>query len=207
MNEFDKILDEKEKVLWHGRPQFFPFLFSNLTFLLLGIFFFSFGYIQVKTHPNLLSNADISGLLLLYALPSLGVFFFFGTFIYLAFAYRITSYAITDKRVIIQSGIIGRDFQFADFDQITNAEVQINLIDKLLGKNSGTILISTPGTFEKSKYGPVSKPYRLSSISKPYEAFKFFKKVAHDIKTDINFPNKYRPKTNPGYKTDYKNSK
>ena len=115
-------------------------------------------------------------------------------------------YAITDKRIIIQSGIIGRDFKIVDFDQISNAEVNVGLIDKLFGDDSGSISISTAGTFTYGKHGPIHTPRGLSNISKPYSVFKFFKKVSHDVKTDINFPNKYRPKKNLGYNPKY-NSK
>jgi len=48
------------------------------------------------------------------------------------------------------------------------------------------------------------KPFTISNIPDPYEVFKLFKKVSHDVRTDIEYPNKLRPKTNPGYKSDYK---
>ena len=31
----------------------------------------------------------------------------------------------------------------------------------------------------------------------------FFKKVSHDVKTDIQYPNEYRPKNNPSYQSGY----
>lgn len=77
------------------------------------------------------------------------------------------------------------------------------MFDKLFSKSSGTILISTAGSFVQGKYGPVAAPKRLRHIPEPYEVFKFFSKVSHDVKTDIEYPNKYRPKTNHGYKTAY----
>lgn len=79
----------------------------------------------------------------------------------------------------------------------------MGVVDKVFSGNSGSVLISTAGTFTYGKHGPVAKPYTLSNIPNPYDVFKFFKKVSHAVKTDIEYPNKYRPKVNPGYQTDY----
>lgn len=123
--------------------------------------------------------------------------------LYSLLSYSYIHYAITNKRVIMQRGLIGRDFQMVDFDKITNAEVNVGIIDKLVGNSSGTILISTAGTFVQTRRGARPKPYGLVRIANPYDVFKLFKKVSHDIKTDIHYPNKLRPKSNPGYQTSY----
>ena len=136
-----------------------------------------------------------------------GVFLLFGIPTYQILVYKHVYYAITNKRVLFQKGLIGRDFEMVDFDQITNAEVNVGLFDKLFGNNSGSILISTAGTFTYGKRGAVSRPYTIRNIENPYEVFKLFKKVSHAVKTDIQYPNKYRPKTNPGYQTGYKPGK
>ena len=137
-----------------------------------------------------------------------GLAFVFGPPVYRLLVYKHTYYAITNKRVLIQTGVIGRDFQITDFDQITNAIVNVGLFDILFGRKSGSILVSTAGTFTevRGRHGSssiVAAPYTLSHIPNPYEIFKFFKKISHDTKTDIHYPNKYRPKTNPGYQTRY----
>lgn len=123
---------------------------------------------------------------------------------YQIFVYKHIYYAITNKRIIIQKGLIGRDFEMVDFDQITNAEVNVGAFDKLFGGNTGSILISTAGTLTYTRQGAVAKPYTMRNIENPYDVFKFFKKISHDVKTDIQYPNKYRPSTNPGYRTSYK---
>jgi len=132
----------------------------------------------------------------------IGIILIFGIPTYNYLVHSRTYYAITNKRVIIQTGVIGRDFKMVDFDQITNAEVNVGLFDKIFGGSSGSIIISTAGTFVEGNHGPMSKPYTLSNIENPYEVFKFFKKVSHAVKTDVHYPNQYRPKKNPGYTTD-----
>lgn len=201
MNEFNKILDKGEKVLWEGKPQFLPFVIGSggmILFLFMLIIF---------TLPTFLFALSI-GLLYIFLPYIAAITLVFSLFpLYQVLLYKCTHYSITNKRVLLQKGIIGRDFNIVDFDQITNAEVNVGLIDKIFGKNSGTILVSTAGSFSYTKKGAVKRPYTLHNIEDPYNVFKFFKKVSYDVKTDINYPNKYRPKLNPGYNTDYKDRK
>lgn len=194
MDELAQVLDDHEKVLWRGKPVFWPFLFGGYTlpiWAFLGLFAFgTFGT----------GSSDPFALLYLYvALALIPV-----VFLYQLIAYHFTYYAITNKRVVMQDGIIGRDYKFVDFDQISNAEVNVNLLDKLFGGSagSGSILISTAGTFTHGKHGPVPTPYSFAHIPQPYDVFKFFKKVSHAVKTDISYPNQLRPKKNKGYATE-----
>jgi hypothetical protein len=82
--------------------------------------------------------------------------------------------------------------------------VNVSIWDKLLAKSSGTICIFSAGTISYGKHGPYATPYRLSNIPNPYEVFKLFKKTSFDVKSDMEYPNKYRPHDNPGYNTKYK---
>ena len=198
MRELDKVLETNEKVFWEGKPKFWPFFLGGFRSLIIGIFFLIIG-------GMVLSQGIKEGNYIFILLPHfwIGVALIIIPPIYTALAYKHTYYAITNKRLLLQKGVIGRDFEMVDFDQITNAEVRVGLIDKLFGNGSGSILISTAGSFTYTRHGAVQRPYTLQHIENPYEVFKFFKKVSHAVKTDIHYPNKYRPKTNPGYNTDY----
>ena len=199
MIEFNKVLDANEKVLWEGKPQFLPYLLSVAPFMLFGFVFMVFsGFI---VFPLIIKTGTLWPLLIPHFW--IGFVIFFGAPLYSVLVYKYLYYIITDKRIIFQSGLIGRDFKMVDYNQVTNAEVNVGVLDKLFGKNSGSILVSSAGTFAQGRYGPIAKPYVMSNITDPYEVFKFFKQVSYDIKTDIQYPNKLRPSENPGYKTDY----
>ena len=43
----------------------------------------------------------------------------------------------------------------------------------------------------------------LSHICRPYDVFRFFHRAEFDVKTDIEYPNRFRPDANPGYPTSY----
>lgn len=199
MKELDKILDPSETVFWEGTPKFLPFMAASFLMMVFGGIFMLVGGIIMFAA---IYRGDWFFIFMPHFWVGVGIFFGFPFYRYLL--YHRTYYAITDKRAIIQTGVFGRDFQIVDFDQIANAEVNVSIVDQICGNNSGSILISTAGTYVQVKNGIVPKPYAFCNVKDPYEVFKFFKKVSHDVKTDIQFPNKYRPADNPGYKTQVK---
>ena len=197
MKEIEKVLNQNEKIFWEGVPSFWPFILTGSIFTtIFGVFWMMF----------LIPFMFAMGPFVIFV-PHfwIGIILVFGVPVYQVLVYKHTYYAITDKRVIFQKGWIGRDFQMIDFDQITNAEVRVDLFDKIFGKgNTGSVLISSAGTFVHTKNGLASKPYAIRNVVNPYDIFKMLKQVSHDVKTDIEYPNKLRPSENPGYKTDYK---
>ena len=210
MRELDKILDDKEKVYLEGTPKFWPFfLGSSIVTTIFGLFWMMFllPFLGIAIYNIFLGNPLIGFGIMLMPHFWIGLIFVFGVPIYQLLLYKHVYYAITDKRAIIQKGLIGRDFEILDFDKITNAEVNMGVFDKLFGGTSGSILLSTAGTMTYNNGNAIQKPHTLRNIPDPYKVFKFFKKISHDVKTDVHYPNKLRPKTNPGYKTKYKPKK
>ena len=231
MRELEKVLDKDEKVFWEGQPKFWPFvlgggsvafIFGIIWMAFLVPFFIPLIFAGTATSAMTINGVPIKGMdsmaLIMFVLfgggcmllPFLiiGLGMMFGVPVYQFLVYKNMYYAITNKRVIVQGGVVGRDFQFIDFDQITNAEVNVGFWDKLVGKNSGSILLSSAGTFVgySNRHGSnvAARPYTLSNIENPYEVFKLFKDIGHAVKTDIQYPNKFRPSDNPGYKSEYK---
>lgn len=202
MKELDKVLNQEEKVLWEGTPKFWPFVLSgSLISAAFGFFWMAMMVVML-----ILSPASFRWIVLLTPHFWIGPLLVFGPTIYNILVFKHTYYTITDKRVIFQSGIIGRDFKIIDFDQVTNAEVNVGLLDNLFGGNTGSLTISSAGVAYAGGNSRI-RPYVFRNIINPYEIFKFFKKVSHDVKTDIEYPNKLRPSENPGYQTDYEPKK
>lgn len=203
MRELDKVLDKNEKILWEGKPQFWPFLFSRSSPLVTVGVLWS-GIMLIITLNALADPGPLKYIIFFMPHFWIGLVLIFGPLLYNALVYKHTYYAITDKRIIIQKGWIGRDFDIIDFDQITNAEVNVGVFDKAFGgSNTGSILVSTAGSFTNIRSGAVPKPYTMSNVTKPYDVFRFFKKVTYDVKSDLQYPNTLRPTANPGYQTKY----
>lgn len=207
MREIDKVLDQNEKVFWEGTPNFWPFILGgSIITTILGLFWMVFliPFIGLAVYDILFGSHIFGFGILLLPHFWIGIGMVFGIPIYQILVFKHTYYAITDKRIILQKGWIGRDFEMVDFDKITNAEVNVGVFDKLFGGgNTGSILVSTAGSFTYTRRGATQKPYTFRNIASPYDVFKFFKKITHDVKTDIQYPNKLRPGENPGYQTDY----
>ena len=202
MRELERILDDDEKVLWEGRPDFAPFVAVSAVVALFGLPFLLAGLAPMIIG---IASGDAMTTTIGFFIPHfwIGLGLFVGVPLYRVLVHKHTYYAVTDRRAIIQSGLIGRDFKIVDYDQLTNAEVNVGIADKIFGGKTGSIMLSTAGTFVSGKGGPIARPYSLSNIQNPYEVFKFFKKVSFAVKTDVNYPNKNRPAENPGYPTKY----
>jgi hypothetical protein len=82
--------------------------------------------------------------------------------------------------------------------------VEISYIDVLLGfGRSGSVILTGRGSLASDDNDPNSRPYVLSHVPHPYEVFKFFQRAEYDVKTDLEYPNRFRPPENPGYPTSY----
>ena len=81
-------------------------------------------------------------------------------------------YAITNKRIIIRTGIIGVDYKCMDLASIGATEVYVSVIDKLLGGKTGTIRF---GNVASPINGNNTIPYAFSDILEPYKTYKFIK--------------------------------
>lgn len=105
---------------------------------------------------------------------------------------RIKEYAITQKRIIIKSGIIGTDFKSINFDQIREAIIDVGLIGKIFGV--GSIKIDTGKTETYSSGG--NKNNRgairtrtmfdtLKHIDAPYETYKIIQGTLDNRKESL----------------------
>ena len=193
MSTIKQVLGENEKILWEGKPQFLPFIGFAVPFLVTGLLFF-LGTLAVgigNDNPSAITMGVLF-LLVVGVLP----------FVYNLLVFPHTHYVITDKRTIIQRGVIGRDFVTIEHDQVTSAKVNVGLMDKMFGKNSGSLMIIHAGGATTKNDAAV--PDSLRSITDPYKVYQAFNKISHDVRSDIQFPNAMRPKENKGYETEYK---
>ena len=79
------------------------------------------------------------------------------------------SYAITNKKIIIRSGIFGVDFKTMDIKLVGAVNVEVTLIDKIVGKNTGTIYFY--------EHGNTNVIHKFAHIENPYEAYRQIKEL------------------------------
>ncbi|MBN1618995.1 PH domain-containing protein [Candidatus Dojkabacteria bacterium] len=220
MDGINAVLDPGETIIWEGKPKSRLYMLANnFPVLMFGCFWLLFTLIWEATAIGIGTVANIKTVgdsldavpqIVSSGFPCFGIpFVLVGIFLVLSpligfLSYKNIKYYITNKRVIMASGLIGVDYKFIDFDQIHNISVNVGLMDKTLGGgNTGSISIFS-GEFEQSKNGIYAKNDFFLGIENPYEIVRLLKDVSFDIKTDIEYPNKLRPDVNPGYETEYK---
>ncbi|MCK5087791.1 MAG: PH domain-containing protein [Melioribacteraceae bacterium] len=191
--QFDTILDDGEKILWRGKPQFFPFIMSGIPFLIIGLLWGAFDIFFITMMPD-----EMSG----FAIPffAIHMFPFYGSILNmlrLVLVFKNTEYAITDKRLIVRTGFWGIDFRSLDFSTISDVEVNVNPVENMY--SVGTIRIYSTNIIRRGRRGY----NRFVGIQNPYEVYKKIKEISVDVKTDWNYPNALRPGTNPGYQTEF----
>ena len=171
MSELAKHLRVEEKVLWSDKPVKAAFVLPALGFIPFALFFLSiFLLITLGSgepligFPSLFIVGLVMGLILVPPIWQL-------------LRCRNTDYLITDQRVIIQSGAVGKDTRFVDLSKIQEAHVKVGFIDKRFG--TGSILILTAGQVATGniggdtvswEFGPLPRVTPgISVIREPYE--------------------------------------
>lgn len=202
MNETSKVLNQNEQILWEGQPQFLPYAMGILSIIIFGLIWTGMSLsVFIPSYKTL----GFMGMPFIFVL--IGIFMLVYNPVYRILVYKHVWYVMTDKRIIFQRGLIGRDFDFVDYDKIESAAVNVDILDKIFGRNSGDIRIYANRIVSRQTEGRISvtnKPFVMEHITDPYAVFELFKKTSFDIKSDINFPNVLRPKENKGYQTEYK---
>lgn len=202
--EFNAVKDADETILWVGKPELVPFLLTGVPFLIIGLIW---GVFDLNFFRLFASNGFNDGNLLISAFMLIHLFPFYGSIfnmIRLALVHQNTAYAITSKRLMFKTGFFGIDFKAIDYDKIQNLEVNVNPLEKLM--DVGTIRVFS-GEMVQTKNGAQMRTQNFIAIAQPYEVFKKIKEVSLDIKSDLQYPNQYRPDENPGYNTRYNDKK
>jgi len=177
------VLEPKEKIVWEGvinrKVMIFNLVISLLIVSSISIYLFSKQTLNYNFNnvPKTVAGTAVGSIVLIVGLL-ITVLFFFSNF--------VKKYVITNKRVLIKSGMIGTDFNSLYFNQIRSANVNVGLIDKIF--SVGTINIDT-GKIETvqsgtgvNQYGQTRTTFsqtrtafdKLLHISKPYEVYKYF---------------------------------
>lgn len=183
----ESILEPKEQVIWQGVINRKVLLF-NLIIGLLIIALIS-GFLFSKDTINYTSSdtpKEIKGFIIGIIVLIIGLFFTLLNY----FGNLVKKYAITKKRVIIKSGIIGTDFKSVYYNEIKNSLVVVGIIGKIFGVGTikidmGEIQVSSNTTHDSKGNAQTStsshKVYEeLKYIDNPYEIYKYFQSSTNE---------------------------
>ena len=195
-NSIDDVVDSNEKVLWRGTPNAKSYVLANMLKMLpIALVWLIFDGTFIVILSKGMSNGDIPLFILWFIVPFfllhlLPVWMWIGKTVKAAREVKNMEYAITDKRIIIRSGMIGIDFKFINYTEIDSVNVKVGLIDKIF--HVGDIYINA--SVNSGVLWDIDDPYRIGNA---------LQKVTLDIKSDIQYPNAMRPNSNDGYQTGY----
>lgn len=203
----DSILTKGEKVVWSGTPKKSAFIINKaVTMLPVALIWLLFDGFFIVTMFS--SGAAIDTLIFaipFFAFHLLPVWIWLGNVLTAKKKWENTQYAVTDKRIIIQSGFIGMNYNTIYYKEIKNVHLRVGIIDKMLGVGDICFDTVTGISISNSNNGRnQGNPQAFLDIENAYELYPKLQKIVLDIQTDIEYPNDLRPETNKGYNTEYK---
>ena len=195
-NKVEDILIPGEEVLARLNPHKQTFILESI---LKGLpialvwagfdFFFIFMMIQTGAF-NDMGPGFVFGIIAFFAIHLIPVWLYIVNIVKKLAGYKNIEYVLTDKRVIIRSGLIGVDFKFIYYSDIDSINVKVGIFDRLFKVGDLHIKSNTQTAV-------------IEDIKAPYAYSAKIQKIVTDLKTDMAYPNDLRPKTNHGYNTKY----
>ncbi len=177
--EIMAVLEPQEQIIWsdtmNKKVLWFYWWVSFLVISGISIFLFSQGNLYYDFSHGSSGN--------MIPTPAIGLLFFVGGLTFSLIRFFSDSrivYLITNKRILIRSGIIGTDFNSLYFTAIKTINVQVSLLDKIF--NTGTLFIDT-GKIETVSLGKernqrIQTAYdTLKNINNPYEVYQRFQEA------------------------------
>jgi len=120
----------------------------------------------------------------------------------------VKEYGITNKRVIIKSGIIGTDYKSIYFDQIKNLVVNVGLIGVIFKVGTVKIDIGKTETYSSGgvRIGAIQHHNvrtrtmydNLKYINQPYQVYKYLQKTLSHRKESL-YSGRADKESNPEY--------
>lgn len=188
MSKLDRLLNADEKILWSGKPQRKAFVLPALSSIPFGLLFLAFSIFWVFGAAS--AGAPVFFLLFGGIFTLVAIAIALGPCMWQLLRYRNTEYMITDKRILTQTGAIGLDTRFVDFDKIQEVYVKIGVFDRLFG--TGSLYAMTAGS---PVFGPSMGSYQsgfggmyglrpsLAALKEPYEVQKLLQEAVERSKT------------------------
>lgn len=198
-----ELLDSGEDVIWEGKPDKVTYVIGYPFMYIFALGWLAFDLFFIIGISSDGAPSELAWILVpFFIFHLMPVWIAVGGVFYRLINWKYKSYIITEKRVYIESGIIGRDVKTIAFSEISEPEVHVGLIEKLRG--CGSIKLTPYSATRNSGNQGAMTRGTLQHISDPYVVYKLVKQMSLDIKSDMEYPNALRPDENPGYNTEYR---
>ena len=194
-NEIKNILGEEEEVLLTLKPERKVYvaesILKGLPVALLWGGIDAFVIYTLIASGALQEVGMMAGFLIgFFTIHLIPVWLYFAQVIKRVMGYKNLSYAFTDKRIIVRSGLVGIDFKFIYYTDIDSVDVKVGILDRLFKVGDLYVKSNTQTAV-------------LDDIKSPYIYGDKIQEIVRDLKADMLYPNDLRPEENNGYKTKY----
>ena len=199
-NDLKQLVNEKEKILYEGRPDKTCFIFESI-FNPLMPFALLWAIIDFSVIGGVLFMGEDSGLpffivpfMLVHLMP---VWIYLSGVIFSIIRYKNTYYIVTDSGIYVSGGVFSKSFNHKPFAELSHVNLHRGVFDQLFGV--GDVITSSAQIANNT-----SASISIKSISNYIEVYNLVSKLQKDIYTDVMYPNDKRPSENHGYNTEYK---
>lgn len=189
------VLAPGETFLWEGKPQKKGFIATkSLSLLPIAVIWLA---LDISFIGGAMGNGANGIFIPFFALHLMPVWIWLFNVLTAGKRWKNTTYYVTNRRIIFQSGVIAPNETVLYYKDIQNVNMRIGILDKIF--HTGDILFDCGARNSKGNVIYLS----FEDLAEPRSVFQRIQKIILDIQTDIEFPNAYRPANNPGYNTDY----
>lgn len=198
--EIENLLVPGESVIWKGKPKKSAFIINKIiTMLPIAVFWVLIDAVFISAFSTMLEQMKLF-LIVFFAIHLMPVWIWLSNVLTANKKWKNTEYAVTDKRIIVKTGVIGMGYNSLYYTDIKNVTLNVGAIDKMLGV--GDIHFHT-NPFSMVTSGKSAAGTAFLDIQDAYEIYPKIQKIVLDIQTDIQYPNELRPDINNGYNTKY----
>lgn len=200
--KFTHIIDDDEVLIWTAPSHFISYLLPSLFMLgfslLWGVPFLSLiaGFYFMIENPPIAVTWFLIGMGGLVG--SAFCYMLFKSTFGLIISWKTTFYALSNKRLLIRTGLVGEDYRTLDLDQINQMSVREGLMEKSYGL--GSIHINSDLMYDENE---PDNSFNIQGIEHAYDIHDLIRTVSRDTRTDWNFPNAKRPEFNRGVPTHH----
>lgn len=173
-------IGKDEKVLMEFKPDLFATFLPMVSVVFLFLIVLAFAYMTIPHGASSDNSSKVMPFLGFFSIARfflfLAVIFFFGIVlaaIMLYLNYQYTFYIVTDRRIIMQRGVVSRDYRDCKFEKIQNIYIDVRFIDRII--NVGALMFSTAGEqgieiiFSRVKY-PMEVKRQITEIIEARDA-------------------------------------
>lgn len=171
---FDDVIEADETIQKGFKPNKKKVFASFIIFDVIVAFFFSLTILgmwldgEIPQKEKIIGTCIVAGVVLL--IVSLTMWF-------VSLYYKNAYYVYTNKRIIVRTGVFGVDFHSLDIENIGASNVCVSLLDKMVGKNTGSIRFGSNSSPITNSY------YGFMNIENPYQVYKEIKGYIQTIQT------------------------